>query len=219
MLGLMMDRPLLITDIMRHAERIHGNTEIVSITADEPLHRYTYAECFRRVRKLGNALAELGVKSGDLVATLAWNDFRHFECYYAISCSGAVLHTLNPRLFEEQLVYIINHAVDRWIFVDPIFVPKLELVQEQLNAVQGYIIMADEAHMPATTLKNVCCYETLLATETDEFNWPDLDERSASALCYTSGTTGNPKGVLYNHRSTVLHAYAGALPDTMAISR
>lgn len=219
MFGLMMDTPLLITDIMRHAERSHAGTEIVSITADQPLHRYTYQDCFARARRLANALVRLGVESGEVIATIAWNDFRHFECYYAISCSGSVLHTLNPRLFEEQIVYIVNHAQDKWIFVDVAFLPKLEAVQDKLTNIKGFVIMTDEANMPETQLNNARCYETLLAAESDQFDWPDLDERTASALCYTSGTTGNPKGVLYNHRSTVLHAYASALPDTMGVSR
>jgi len=219
MFGLMMDSPLLITDIMRHAERSHGNQEIVSITADQPLHRYTYADCFARARRLANALSRLGIQPGEVIGTIAWNDFRHFECYYAISCSGAVLHTINPRLFEEQIVYIANHADDKWIFVDLAFVAKLEAVQDQLENVKGFVIMTDEAHMPETTLTNVQCYESLLAAESEEFDWPDLDERTASALCYTSGTTGNPKGVLYSHRSTVIHAYASALPDTLGVSR
>ena len=213
--GLMMDLPLTITSIMRHAEKNHPNREIVSITADHPLHRTTYGETFRRTRQLANALASLGVEPGDRVATLAWNDFRHFELYYAISCSGAVCHTINPRLFDEQVIYIANHAEDQWIFTDVAFISKLEGLQSQLSTTKGFVVMVDEAHMPETSLSNVKCYETLLAAESDEFQWPDLDERTASALCYTSGTTGAPKGVLYNHRSTVLHSYSANLRDVM----
>lgn len=218
MRGLMMDVPLLITSIMQFAERQHGSREIVSVTADQPLHRYTYAEAFRRARRLANALNSLGIRSGDRVATLAWNDFRHFETYYTVSCAGGVCHTINPRLFVEQIVYIINHAEDRWIFTDLAFVPLLEKIQEQLISVEGFVVLTDEAHMPESSLANLYCYETLLAKESDRFEWPDLDENTASALCYTSGTTGNPKGVLYSHRSTVLHTFSACLPDVFGLS-
>ena len=213
--GLMMNLPLTITSIMRHAEKNHPNREIVSITADHPMHRTTYSETFRRARQLANVLTRLGVQAGDRVATLAWNDFRHFELYYAISCSGAVCHTINPRLFDEQIVYIANHAEDQWVFTDVAFLSKLEGLQSQLTTVKGFIVLSDAAHMPTTSLPKVHCYETLLTAESDVFEWPDLDERTASALCYTSGTTGNPKGVLYDHRSTVLHSYSANLRDVM----
>jgi len=216
--GLMMDSQLLISSILRHADRNFADREIVSVTADNPLHRYTYKECFRRTRQLANALGRLGLKHGDRIATLAWNDYRHLEAYYAIGGSGFVCHTVNPRLFPEQIVFIINHAEDRWIMVDLLIVPLLEQIANQIAGVEGFIVMTDEAHMPATNLKNVHCYETLLAAESDEFTWPEFDERSASAMCYTSGTTGDPKGVLYDHRSTILHAYAAVSPDVMALS-
>lgn len=218
MFGQMMDRPLLISSIVRHAERQHPRREIVSVTADNPRHRYTYSEAFARARKLANALRRIGIRHGDRVATLAWNDYRHFEIYYAVSGSGFVCHTINPRLFEEQIIYIVNHAEDRWLFLDPVFVPLLEKLQSRLPKLEGVVVMTDEAHMPATELPRAQSYESLIAQENDDFDWPELDERTASSLCYTSGTTGDPKGVLYSHRSTILHCYAAALPDAMALS-
>jgi len=215
MQGLMMHSQLTITSIMRFAEANHGRREIVSVTSDQPRHRYTYAEAFRRARQAANALDQLGCAAGDRIATLAWNDHRHFELYYAISCSGRVCHTINPRLFPEQIAYIINHAGDRLIFVDPMFVPLLEKLQPQLPAVETWVVLTDRAHMPETTLPGVHCYEDLLTAASDHYNWPELDEETASALCYTSGTTGNPKGVLFSHRSTVLHSYGISLPDVM----
>ena len=218
MLGLMMNRPLLISSIAEHAVKFHGGREIVSVTADNPRHRYTYRECVGRAKQLANVLGELGLQPGDRVATLAWNDYRHLEAYYGMSGAGYVCHTINPRLFPEQLVYIINHAEDRWIFTDVMFVPLIEAIADKIEGVEGFVIMTDEAHMPETSLPNVHCYETLIGAASSEFEWPDLDERTASALCYTSGTTGDPKGVLYDHRSTVLHAYAEVAPDTMCLS-
>jgi len=218
MQGLMMNTPLLISSIAKHAEKFHGSQEIVSITADNPLHRYTYRECFARARQLANGLERLGLERGDRVATLCWNDYRHFEAYYGISGAGFVCHTINPRLFPEQLIFIINHAEDRFIMTDVMFVPLLEALGDKIANVKGFIVMTDEAHMPDTSLSNVMCYETLLAAESDDYIWPEFDERTASALCYTSGTTGDPKGVLYDHRSTLLHAYAGVAPDVMNLS-
>ncbi len=216
--GQMMNLPLTITSIMNFAEQLYGATEIVSVTADNPAHRYTYAEAFRRTRQLANALADAGVREGDRIATLAWNDYRHFELYYAISCSGAVCHTINPRLFPEQVEYIVNHAEDRLVFVDPAFLPLLEGLQEKLPTVERFVVLTDAEHLPATTLANATDYESFIAGHGDRFDWPELDENAASALCYTSGTTGNPKGVLYSHRSTVLHSYGAALPDAMGLS-
>ncbi len=218
MQGLMMDLPLTITSIIHHAERVNGNAEIVSVTRDNPRHRYTYRDAFARARQLGSVLDGLELERGDRVGTLAWNDYRHLETYYASACSGYVCHTINPRLFPEQLVYIINHAEDRYIFLDPDFVPLVEKIAGQCAGVKGWVVLTDEAHMPATSLANVSCYETLVAGGTDDFDWPELDEREACALCYTSGTTGNPKGVLYSHRSTILHAYATMMPDAMGPS-
>ena len=206
MKGLMMDTPLLIPSLIGHAARCHAEVEICSLTVEGPMHRYGWGDCYARVQRLANALRSLGVEDGDRIATLAWNGYRHLELYYGVSGMGAVCHTVNPRLFADQIAYILNHAADRFIFVDLSFVALLEGLIDRLTRVEGVIIMTDEAHMPKTSLPNVLCYETLLAAEADHYDWPVLDERSASALCYTSGTTGNPKGTLYSHRSTVLHA-------------
>ncbi len=216
--GLMMNRPLLISSIAEHAARFHGDREIVSVTADNPRHRCTIRDAVGRSRQLANALDKLGLSHGDRIATIAWNDYRHLELYYGISGAGYVCHTINPRLFPEQLIFIINHAEDRWIFTDVMFVPLLEKLLPQIENVEGFVVMTDEAHMPETSLPNVVCYETLIGAESSDYVWPELDERSASALCYTSGTTGDPKGVLYDHRSTVLHAYVAPAPDVMNLS-
>ena len=218
MQGLMMDRPLLISSIAEHAARYHGGREIVSVTVDDPRHRYTIGDCVARARQLAGALDGLGLEPGDRLGTLAWNDHRHLEIYYGVSGSGRVCHTINPRLFAEQVVFIINHAEDRWIFVDAMFVPLLEAIADKTPNVEGYVVLTDEAHMPATNLANAISYETLIGRGSAGYEWPDLDERTASALCYTSGTTGDPKGVLYDHRSTVLHAYASVAPDVMGLS-
>lgn len=216
--GLMMNTPLLISSIAEHASKFHGDREIVSVTADNPRHRYTFRDAIGRAKQLASALDKMGLEQGDRVATIAWNDYRHLETYYAVSGAGYVCHTINPRLFPEQLIFIINHAEDRWIFTDVMFVPLLEKLLPQIKGVEGFVIMTDEAHMPDTSLPNAVCYETLIAAESADYTWPELDERSASALCYTSGTTGDPKGVLYDHRSTVLHAYAAPAPDIMDLS-
>lgn len=218
MQGLMMNTQLTITEVMRLADKVYGSQEIVSVTSDNAHHKYTYKEAFSRVRQLANALKKMGAKEGDTIGTLAWNDYRHLELYYAISCSGMICHTVNPRLFEEQLEYIVNHAEDQYLFVDLAFVSLLEKIQDKFPNVKGFIVLTDEANMPNTSLKNVQCYESLIGDELDLFDWPQLDENLASALCYTSGTTGNPKGVLYSHRSTILHSYASALPDAFNLS-
>jgi acyl-CoA synthetase (AMP-forming)/AMP-acid ligase II len=218
MRGLMMDTPLLISAIARHAERYFGKREIVSVTQDVSLHRYTYRDCIRRSRQLANALARLDLSTGDRVATLAWNDYRHLEAYYGIGGAGYVCHTINPRLFPEQIIFIINHAEDKWLFIDPLFVPLLQKIASLTPGVEGYVILTDDAHMPDTTLRGAISYEALIAGESDEYEWPELDENDAVALCYTSGTTGDPKGVLYSHRSTVLHAYAQIAPDALNLS-
>ena len=216
--GLMMNLPLSVTSIMQHAERISGGTEIVSVTRDNPRHRYTYREAFSRTRQLANTIATWGLAQGDRIATLAWNDYRHFETYYAAACSGYVCHTINPRLFPEQVTYIINHAEDQYVFFDADFLPLVEGIAHQCPGVRGWIVLTSEAHMPATSVANTLCYETLVAAGATVFNWPQLDENAACALCYTSGTTGNPKGVLYSHRSTLLHAYGSMMPDAMGFS-
>ncbi|WP_200842768.1 long-chain fatty acid--CoA ligase [Zhongshania aliphaticivorans] len=213
-----MTQPLTITSIMQFADRVFPEVEVVSFTADNPRHRYTLKDAFKRARQLANALAAFGIQTGDRVATLAWNDYRHFELYYAVPCSGAVCHTINPRLFPEQLEYIINHADDKIIFTDPTFLPLLENLQHKLPTVQKIIVLSDAASMPQTTLQNIDNYEDFISNYVDKFDWPEIDENTASGLCYTSGTTGNPKGVLYSHRSCVLHSYAAALPDTMNLS-
>jgi 3-(methylthio)propionyl---CoA ligase len=213
MQGLIMDYPLTITSIMQHAEINHPDAEIVSVTHDNPRHRYTYAEAFLRTRKLANALIQYGILEGDRIATLAWNDYRHFELYYAVSGIAAVTHTINPRLFAEQIIYIINHAEDRLIFVDPMIVPIIEPLQKELANVESFIILTDEANMPSTSLANSQCYETFIADASAEIEWPLFDENTASSLCYTSGTTGNPKGVLYSHRANVLHSYSSTSPE------
>ena len=220
--GLMMDMPLLISDLIRHADRHHGGTEIVSKRVEGDFHRYTYRDAHARSRRLAKALARLGVRMNDRVATLAWNGYRHFEIYYAVAGSGAVIHTINPRLFPEQVIYIANHAEDKVLFVDLTFLPLLEKVAPSLKSVKRLVVMTDRAHMPAavpgSALTNLLCYEELVDAEDDGFEWPSFDEKTASCLCYTSGTTGNPKGVLYHHRSTILHAYAAALPDALDLS-
>jgi fatty-acyl-CoA synthase len=216
--GLMMDTRLSITAIMEHAERVNGPAEIVSVTRDNPRHRYTYRDAFARTRQLANAIAHWSLAPGDRIATLAWNDYRHFETYYASACSGYVCHTINPRLFPEQIAYIINHAEDRYVFLDPDFVPLAEGLAGECPHVQGWVVLTTQEHMPDSSLPNLICYETLLAGESDVFAWPELDENAACALCYTSGTTGNPKGVMYSHRSTILHAYGSMMPDAMGVS-
>ncbi len=213
--GLMMESELLISSILRHADKNFGDREIVSVTADNPLHRYTYADCCRRTRQLANAIAKLGLDHGDRIATLAWNDYRHLEAYYAIGGAGFVCHTVNPRLFPEQIVFIINHAEDKWLFVDLLILPLVEKIADQIPGVEGFVVMTDDANMPETSLKNAVSYESLIGSESDEYEWPEFDERTACALCYTSGTTGNPKGVLFSHRSQILHAYAAVSPDVM----
>jgi acyl-CoA synthetase (AMP-forming)/AMP-acid ligase II len=215
--GQMMDSPLLITEIMRFADRNFPAVEVVSVTAGEPRHRTTYSEVFRRARKLANALTAAGVRPGDRVATVAWNDYRHLELYYAVSCIGAVLHTVNPRLFPEQLEYIVNHAGDRLLFVDPTLLPVIAPLAGKAPSVERVIVMTTAAGLPAAAAGHED-YESFIAGHPDRFDWPVLDERTASALCYTSGTTGHPKGVLYDHRSTVLHAYAGCMADTLSLS-
>ena len=218
MLGLMMQAPLMVSDLLAYAASCHGDTEIVSRRVEGDIHRYTYAEAWLRTRKLANALARLGFERGDRIGTLAWNGYRHFEIYYAVSGSGLVCHTVNPRLFDDQIVYIVNHAEDRCLFVDLTFVPLLERIADRLTSVRTIVVMTDREHMPASKLPCLLCYEDLIAPEDERFDWPVFDENTASGLCYTSGTTGNPKGVLYSHRSTVLHSFAVNLPDAFGLS-
>jgi fatty-acyl-CoA synthase len=216
--GLMMDLPLLISGLIRHADRNHGDTEIVSRTVEGEVHRYTYRDAHARARKLARALGALGVRPGDRVGTLAWNGYRHYELYYAISGMGAVINTVNPRLFADQITYISNHAENVALFFDATFIPLVEKLAPQLKSIKHYVLMTDRAHMPKTQIQGLLCYETLLEQQTDAYAWPSFDERTAAALCYTSGTTGNPKGTLYSHRSTLIHAYGAALPDALNLS-
>ena len=217
MQGLMMGEQLTLTTLMNHGRTINGDSKIVSVVHDNPRHEYTQAECYNRAGQLAFALRELGLEQGQTVGTLAWNDYRHMEIYFGLACSGSICHTINPRLFPEQLVYIIGHAEDQFLLLDPMFVPLIEAIEDQIPSVKGLIIMSDEAHMPDTKLKNVYCYETLIAKHNANFPWPELDENTACSLCYTSGTTGNPKGVLYSHRSLVLQSYAACLTDSMGL--
>jgi fatty-acyl-CoA synthase len=216
--GLMMDTPLVISSILRHAERNYGDREIVSVTADNPRHRYRYSDFGRRTCQLANGLDSCGLARGDRVATMAWNDYRHLEAYYAIGGTGLVCHTINPRLFPEQIVFIINHAADRVLLTDPLFLPLLEKIADRIAVIERFIVLTDDKHMPATTLRNTESYESFIGSQSESYEWPELDEKDAVALCYTSGTTGDPKGVLYSHRSTVLHAYAGIAPDVLNLS-
>ena len=216
MQGLMMDVPLLVSGLIRHADRNHGDTEIVSRTVEGDVHRYTYRDAHARARRLAKALAALGVQAGQRVGTLAWNGHRHFELYYAISGMGAVINTVNPRLFADQIVYISNHAENVALFFDATFIPLVEKLAPQLKSVRHYVLLAERARMPKGS--NYLCYEELLERQDEAFEWPSFDERTAAALCYTSGTTGNPKGTLYSNRSTVIHAYGAALPDALNLS-
>ncbi|RWR26544.1 long-chain-fatty-acid--CoA ligase [Sinirhodobacter populi] len=219
MLGQMMDSPLLVSSILRHAANYHGDTEIVSRTVEGPIHRYTYADMARRAERLANALGQFGLEPGDRIGTMAWNGYRHLELYYGISGSGLVCHTINPRLFREQIAFIMEHAQDRILFAELSFLPILEALADTLSQLKAVVLMTDEAHMPRSdVLPGLICYETLIGAASEGYDWPLLDENAASGLCYTSGTTGDPKGVLYSHRSTVLHAMTVALPDVLGIS-
>ena len=220
MKALMMQQPLLVSSLLTHAERHHGEQEIVSKRVEGDVHRYRFRDFAQRARQMANALAELGVLRGDRVGTLAWNGYRHMELYYAVSGSGTVLHTLNPRLHLDQLVYMIEHAEDRVLFFDIDLLPIVEAIAARLTNLIMFVAMTDRAHMPTSNALTapVLCYEDLISTCDDHFEWPQFDENAASSLCYTSGTTGNPKGVLYSHRSTVLHTFAAALPDALNCS-
>ncbi len=217
MKGLMQDWPLLVSTVIDHAARFHGDREIVTRSIEGPIVRTTYREVHLRARKTAQALRRLGIKEGDVVATMAWNTARHLEAWYGIMGLGAVCHTLNPRLFAEQLVYIINHAEDQIIFVDLTFVPVLEAIAAQCPKVRAYVVMTDRAHMQECKLPNALCFEEIVEAEDGDFEWVKVDENAACGLCYTSGTTGNPKGVLYSHRSNVLHSMAANMGDALGM--
>ena len=217
--GLMQDRPLLVSTLIDHAVTAHPAVEIVARIAEEELPlRYTYAAAGRRAKQLASALTAIGVRPGDRIATLAWNDHRHLELYYAVSGIGAVLHTVNPRLDPQQIEYIMQHAEDVYVFFDLSLLSLVETLAPRLNGVKGFIAMVAREKLPQTALRNVICYETLIGEHGGVFDWPVFEENSACSLCYTSGTTGAPKGVLYSHRSTLLHSYAVCAADGFALA-
>jgi fatty-acyl-CoA synthase len=221
MQGLMQQQPLLISTILRHAARHHAAGEIVSMTTEGTIHRTTYAALESRARRLARVLGRLGIGPQDRVGTLAWNGYRHLEVYYAAPGMGAICHTINPRLHPDDIAYIITHAGDAVLFADTSFVALLETIAPKVkDCVRAIVLMTDAANLPALALPGgmaLHCYDDLMDAADDDFVWPSFEETTASALCYTSGTTGRPKGVLYSHRSTVLHAYAISLPDVFCL--
>ncbi len=216
--GLMQQQPLLISALIEHAAMHHANVEIVSHVSDTSIYRSSWGQVRNRAKKLANALTGLGVKPGDRIATLAWNTHRHLELYFAVAGMGAVSHTVNPRLFAEQITYIINHAADEYVFFDLTFADQLVALAPQLPTVKGFVALCERSEMPKLALPNLLCYEDLIEKASPDFEWPKLDENTASSLCYTSGTTGNPKGVLYSHRSTVLHSWTACTVDGLGLS-
>jgi fatty-acyl-CoA synthase len=218
MLGLMQDWPLLLHRIIDHAATYHGERKVISRSVEGPIVETNYATIRQRALKVAKRLEKDGIKAGDRVATMAWNTARHLECWYGILGIGAIYHTVNPRLFPDQICWIVNHAEDRLMFVDLTFVPVLEQRAAGLPTIERFVILTAGAHMPKTTLKNAVAYEDWINEVDDDFEWKSFDENTAAGMCYTSGTTGNPKGVLYSHRSNVLHAFMAALPDSKGIS-
>src|SRR5271166_312428 len=218
MLGLMQQRPLLVSTLIDYAATWHGDREIVSRDPEGAFHRTSYAAVAARAKRVANALEALGVGQGERVVTLAWNGYRHLELYYGVTSAGRVLHTVNPRLFLEQIRYIIHHAENRYVFFDPVFGPLVQQLAPLVPLVRGWVALCDRAAMPAVRVDNLLCYEELLAAASPDYVWPSFDENAAASLCYTSGTTGNPKGVLYSHRSTVLHAFGACSADSLAFS-
>ncbi len=216
--GLMMDRPLLISAIIEHAAAQFGDVEVVSRETHGPLFRYTYAQCAARSRKLANALKGLGLEAGSAVGSIAWNNHRHLEAYFAVSGSGMVMHTCNPRLAPQQLIYIINHAEDAALLFDSTFAPLIKGIAPYCPKVKHWICLSDAANLPVVEGVSTVCYEDLIAPHSEQFEWPEFDERSGAALCYTSGTTGNPKGALYSHRAIVINAISGCLPGILSLS-
>lgn len=219
MLGQMIETPLLISSLLTHAERNHPEREIVSRRVEGDLHRYSYRGLGRRARQMANALKAHGIKPGDRVATLAWNGYRHMELYYAVSGSGAVLHTINPRLHADQILWMLEHSGARVLFFDLTFMPLIEQIAARATQIEAFVAMCDRTSLPRVPLsKPLVSHEGLIAAHDDDYAWPRLDENTAATLCYTSGTTGDPKGVLYSHRSTVLHSFAAAQPDAFNCS-
>jgi 3-(methylthio)propionyl---CoA ligase len=219
MFGLMQDQPLLISSLIEFAARHHADAQIVSRRVEADIHRYTYRDAAARARQVAHALDALGVSAGERVATLAWNGYRHFELYFGVSGSRRVIHTLNPRLAPDQVVWIANHAQDQVLCFDMTFLPLIKAVWSQCKTVKHWIALCEADALPSDTgIAGLQSYEAWIAGRSTTYAWPQFDEREASSLCYTSGTTGNPKGVLYSHRSTLLHAWAGALPDALNIS-
>ena len=217
--GLMMELPLLLSGVLQHAEAQFGRVEVVSRETHGPLFRYTYADCAKRSRQLANALAGLGLKAGDVVGSIAWNNHRHLETYYAVSGSGMVMHTCNPRLHPDQLIYIINHAEDQVVLFDATFAPLVKAIAAQCPHVKAWVCLGDAASTAALEgIPHLHAYDTLVDKASDQFEWPQFDERTAAALCYTSGTTGNPKGVMYSHRAIVLNAISSCLPGLLNLS-
>ena len=217
--GLMMERPLLLSGVIEHAAMQFGDVEIVSRETHGALHRYSYAECAARSRKLANALRALGLVQGSVVGSIAWNNHRHLEAYYAVSGSGMVMHTCNPRLHPQQLIYIINHAQDAVMLFDATFAPLVKGIAAHCPSVKAWICLSDAANMPLVEgLDYLQDYEDLISHSSDQFEWPEFDERTGAALCYTSGTTGNPKGALYSHRSIVLNAMSDCTPNVLSLS-
>ena len=218
MRGLMQEWPLLVHTFIDHANIHHGEREIVTRRVEGDIHRTNYSEIYSRAKKFSKALQKLGVRQGEVIGTLAWNTHRHLESWYGITGIGAIYHTLNPRLFTEQLEYIINHAENQYIISDTTFVKLLEGIEKNIPNVKGFIFLTDKENMPDTKLKNSLSFEELIDAEDEDFDWVRVDENDACGLCYTSGTTGNPKGVLYSHRSNVLHTLAANSADAMGIS-
>ena len=219
MFGLMQQQSLLISSLIEFADRHHHDGEIVSRRVEGDIHRYTWRDVAKRSRHVANALNSLSLAQGQRVATLAWNGYRHLELYFGVSGSGRVLHTLNPRLHPDQIAWIVNHAEDQILCFDLTFLPLIKAFHAGCPGVKHWVALCDPDLLPADTgIPNLCSYEELLASESDQYVWPNLDENTASSMCYTSGTTGHPKAALYSHRSTLLHAYAAALPDVMCIS-
>jgi len=219
MLGLMQDQPLLISSLLAHAQRHHGDTEIVSRGVEGDIHRYTYRDLADRSQGVAQALDQMGLAFSDRVATLAWNGYRHLELYFGVSGSGRVLHTINPRLHPDQIAWIANHAQDQVLCFELSFLPIIQAVQPHCKTVKHWVALCAPEQLPADcAIPNLLSYESWIAGHSERYEWPVFDEKSASSMCYTSGTTGNPKAALYSHRSTILHAYAAALPDVMALS-